>query len=42
MIYVELLANLSQLPPRGALFAFLPLKIQGGSAAPGRGIAIIP
>ena len=42
MIYVELLANLNQLPPRGALFAFLPLKIQGGSAAPGRGIAIIP
>jgi kynurenine formamidase len=42
MMYVELLANLKQVPPRGAFFIFLPIKIQGGSAGPGRAIAIIP
>lgn len=42
MMYVELLANLNQIPPRGAFFMFLPLKIQGGSAGPGRAIAFVP
>ena len=42
MLYLELLANLRQLPPRGALFVFLPLKIEGGSAGPGRAIALVP
>jgi kynurenine formamidase len=42
MIYVELLANLRELPPRGAFFLFLPIKIQGGSAGPGRAIALVP
>jgi kynurenine formamidase len=42
MMYVELLANLSELPPRGAFFIFLPLKIQGGSAGPGRAVALVP
>ena len=42
MLYLELLANLRRLPPRGALFIFLPLKIQGGSAGPGRAIALVP
>ena len=42
MMYVELLANLDQLPPRGAFFVFLPIKIDGGSAGPGRAIALIP
>jgi kynurenine formamidase len=42
MMYVELLANLAKLPPRGAFFIFLPIKIAGGSAGPGRAIALVP
>jgi kynurenine formamidase len=42
MLYLELLANLSKLPPRGALLVFLPLKIEGGSAGPGRAVALVP
>lgn len=42
MLYVELLANLRELPARGAFFIFLPLKIQGGSAGPGRAVALVP
>ena len=42
MMYLELLANLKALPPRGAYFIFLPLKIKGGSAGPGRAIALVP
>jgi kynurenine formamidase len=42
MLFLELLANLRRLPPRGALFVFLPLKIAGGSAGPGRAIALVP
>lgn len=42
MMYLELLANLKELPPRGAFFIFLPLKIEGGSAGPGRAIALVP
>jgi kynurenine formamidase len=42
MMYVELLANLKALPPRGGYFIFLPIKIQGGSAGPGRAIGLIP
>jgi kynurenine formamidase len=42
MLYLELLANLKALPPRGAYFVFLPIKIQGGSAGPGRAIAFVP
>lgn len=42
MMYVELLANLSKLPPRGALFIFLPIKIDRGSAGPGRAIGLVP
>ena len=42
MMYIELLANLKALPPRGAFFIFLPIKIEGGSAGPGRAIALIP
>jgi kynurenine formamidase len=42
MMYVELLANLKELPARGAFFIFLPLKIQGGSAGPGRAVALVP
>jgi kynurenine formamidase len=41
MLYLELLANLDKLPARGAYFIFLPLKIHGGSAGPGRAIALV-
>lgn len=41
MIFVERLINLHKLPTRGALFIFLPLKLEGGSGAPGRAIALI-
>ena len=34
---MELLTNLSELPVRGALFVFLPVKIAGSSAGPGDG-----
>ena len=42
LIYVEGLACLDQLPPRGAQFLFLPLKISGASGCPGRAIAMLP
>jgi kynurenine formamidase len=42
MNYIEGLTNLDQLPPRGALFIFLPLKIAGSTGCPGRAIALIP
>lgn len=42
MLYIELLANLRELPARGAFFIFLPIKIVGGSAGPGRAIALVP
>lgn len=41
MLYVELLANLRKLPPRGAWFIFLPLKVAGSSGGPGRAIALL-
>jgi kynurenine formamidase len=41
VVVIEELINLGQLPPTGALFLFLPLKIVGGTGAPGRAIAII-
>ncbi len=42
MRYVELLTNLSELPVRGALFVFLPVKIAGSSGGPGRAMALLP
>jgi kynurenine formamidase len=42
MLFIELLANLRLLPPRGAFFVCLPLKIEGGTAAPCRAIALVP
>jgi kynurenine formamidase len=42
MLYIELLANLKQIPERGAYFVYLPLNISGGSAGPGRAIALVP
>jgi kynurenine formamidase len=42
MLYIELLANLRRLPPRGAYFIFLPIKIGGSTGGPGRAIALLP
>jgi kynurenine formamidase len=38
---LENVANLDQLPPRGALVLALPMKIGGGSGAPCRIVALI-
>ena len=37
---IEELVGLGQLPAVGALFIFLPLKLVGGTGAPGRAIAL--
>lgn len=42
MLYIELLANLKSIPERGAYFVYLPLNIRGGSAGPGRAVALVP
>jgi kynurenine formamidase len=42
MRYVEMLTGLGQLPPRGAFFMFLPVKLAQSTGAPGRAIAILP
>jgi kynurenine formamidase len=42
VVLVENLTGLGALPARGATFAFLPLKLAGGSGAPGRAIAMVP
>ena len=42
MRYVEILANLEELPVRGAYFVFLPVKIAGSSGGPGRAVALLP
>ena len=41
-VFVERMTNLGLLPTRGAFFMFLPIKIEGGSGAPGRAIGIVP
>lgn len=41
MLFVEVLTNLGRLPPRGALFIFLPLKIAASTGGPGRAIALL-
>jgi kynurenine formamidase len=42
VVVVENLTGLGALPARGAVFVFLPLKLAGGSGAPGRAIALVP
>lgn len=42
MLFVECLTALDRLPPRGAWFCFLPLKVAGGTGAPGRAVALLP
>ncbi len=39
-IYFEQLVNLDKLPDTGSFFMMLPLKLEGGSGAPGRAVAI--
>jgi kynurenine formamidase len=38
----ENLTNLDRLPPSGAIVAALPMKIEGGSGAPLRAVALVP
>ena len=42
MSFVEALAGLHQLPPRGAYFCFAPLNVARGTGAPGRAFAWRP
>jgi kynurenine formamidase len=39
---IERLVNLGALPPRGFQVACFPLKLEGGSAAPARVVALVP
>jgi len=39
---LENLTNLDRLPPTGALVFALPMKIEGGSGAPLRAVALVP
>lgn len=41
MLFVEAAANLAALPPRGAFFVFLPVKIGGSTGGPGRAVAFV-
>ena len=41
MIIVEKLTNLSELPPRGSYFLFLPWKVKGAGGGLGRAIAFV-
>lgn len=40
-VLVEKLTRLGELPPRGAYFMFLPIKVGGGTGGPGRAVAIM-
>lgn len=40
--FIEALGHLEQLPIRGALFCFAPLKLARGTGAPGRAFAWVP
>lgn len=42
MTFVEALTGLEQLPPRGAWFLFLPLRLVDGTGGPGRALAVLP
>jgi len=42
ILVCEGLMNLEKLPPRGAYFIALPLKVKGGSGCPVRAIALCP
>lgn len=42
MRYIEMLTGLDVLGPRGFIFLFLPIKVQGSTGGPGRAVALIP
>ncbi|HVT66435.1 MAG TPA: hypothetical protein VHF26_01705 [Trebonia sp.] len=42
MTVVEALCGLGQLPPRGAWFLFLPIRLEDGTGGPGRALAVLP
>jgi kynurenine formamidase len=42
MAVVEALSGLDQLPPRGAWFLFLPIRLVGGTGGPGRALGVLP
>ena len=42
MTFVEALTDLRELPPRGAWFQFLPLRLVDGTGSPGRALAVLP
>ena len=42
LTFVEALGHLGPVPPRGAFFLFLPLRLIGGTGAPGRALAVLP
>jgi kynurenine formamidase len=41
LVFVEGLSQLDQVPPRGAWFVFMPIKLRGGSGGPGRAAALV-
>jgi kynurenine formamidase len=41
MSWEEMLINLGQLPPRGAFYIALPIKVAGQSGSPTRAIALV-
>lgn len=42
LVFIEGLAQLGELPATGAYFMFCPIKVEGGSGAPGRAFGLIP
>jgi isatin hydrolase len=42
LVFLECLARLGTIPAKGAFFVFAPLKLEGGSGAPGRAFALVP
>ncbi len=42
ILILENAANLGRVPPKGAFFVGLPLKISGGTGSPVRAVAIVP
>jgi kynurenine formamidase len=42
MGFVEALTGLRTLPPRGAWFLFLPIRLVNGTGGPGRAIGVLP
>lgn len=42
MVFIEGCAGFGQLPPRDAVFVFLPVKVAGSTGGPGRAVAFVP